>query len=177
MVRLKTRYILFQIHSESQTAPTPKTIISTLRLSLSKNYGDKGLADSITSFIIKYFSPKTGTGILRCHFDAVENVLGAMFFVQTLDGKNVVLEAIGVSGSISKAERRAIRRNKDMIRRLKNEGRENEVEGLILDMKDENEGELWMFLCSVTYRSIYKKTVKYMDGWIIIYFSLYSTKV
>lgn len=151
MVRLKTRYILFQLRypeagnevntgleneipMESTTTLSPKILVSTLRMSLSKNFGDRALADSLTSFVIKYFSNKTSTGILRVHSEAVETVLAAMFFVQTLEGRNVIWESIGVSGSISKCERRAIAKNKRMIRRLKDSGNAGQkVDSILLD--------------------------------------------
>lgn len=138
MVRLKTRYILFQLHypeegeydniipSQSTSTLSPKILASTLRLSMTKNFGDKALADTLTSFVVKYFSNKTSTGILRVHFDAVDTVLAAMFFVQTLEGRNVIWESVGVSGSISKCERRAIARNKELIRKLKVKGMETD---------------------------------------------------
>jgi ribonuclease P/MRP protein subunit POP5 len=150
MVRLKTRYILFQLRypeqgnivetglaneipSESSNTLTNKILASTLRLSMSKNFGDRALSDTLTSFVIKYFSNKTSTGILRVHYDAVETILAAMFFVQTLEGRNVIWESVGISGSISKCERRAILRNKRMIRKLKNEGKikDENIESLI----------------------------------------------
>ena len=124
------------IPMESTSTLNTKTLVSTLRLSMSKNFGDKTLADTLTSFVIKYFSNKTSTGIIRCHFDAVETVLAAMFFVQTLEGRNVIWESVGVSGSISKCERRAILRNKQMIRKLKKSGKLEEagnIDGLLLD--------------------------------------------
>lgn len=141
MVRLKTRYIIFQLRYpdqkdcgntsvsedrepfdiliESSATLSPKLLISTLRLSLSRNFGDDALSDSLTTFSIKYFSNKTSTGILRVHRDSVDKVLAAMFFVQTLEGRNVIWDSVGVCGSIKKCERLAINRNKELIKRVK----------------------------------------------------------
>ncbi|KAG0680000.1 hypothetical protein C6P40_003980 [Pichia californica] len=136
MVRLKSRYILFQLRypqpddtltnglpndipTESTSTLNARILVSTLRLSMTKNFGDEALADTLTSFVIKYFSNKTSTGIIKVHRDALEKVLGAMFFVQTLEGRDVIWESVGISGSISKCERRAISRNKMMIRKIK----------------------------------------------------------
>lgn len=136
MVRLKSRYILFQLRypqpgdvpfqglpndipTESTSSLNARTLVSTLRLSMSKNFGDEALADTLTSFVIKYFSNKTSIGILKVHRDAVEKVLAAMFFVQTLEGRDVIWESVGISGSISKCEKRAILRNKRIIRQIK----------------------------------------------------------
>lgn len=142
MVRLKTRYILFQLRypqevdetgvggrglpcdvpTESTSTLSARTLASTLRLSMTKNFGDEALADTLTSFVVKYFSNKTSTGILRVHRDAVERVLAAMFFVQTVEGRDVIWESVGVSGSISKCEKRAITRNRRVIRELRRAG-------------------------------------------------------
>lgn len=89
---------------------------------MTKNFGDEALADTLTSFVVKYFSNKTSTGILRVHRDAVERVLAAMFFVQTVEGRDVIWESVGVSGSISKCEKRAITRNRRVIRELRRAG-------------------------------------------------------
>lgn len=138
MVRLKTRYILFQLRhageDESGFATSAKSIISTVRLSMMKNFGDTGVADTLTTFVVKYFSTRTMVGILRVHFEAVERVLAAMFFVQAIEGREVIMEAISVSGSISKCERRAIERNRKVIRkyRSRNEGVEIEDEPVVI---------------------------------------------
>lgn len=158
MVRLKTRYILFQlwypeagggaessrkglpseIPTESTSTLSARTLASTLRLSMTKNFGNEALADTLTSFAVKYFSNKTSTGILRVHRDAVERVVAAMFFVQTLEGRDVIWECVGISGSISKCEKRAIARNRRMIRQLKREGDVSgeAVDGLLLEAFD-----------------------------------------
>lgn len=121
MVRLKTRYILFQIRHAGEGdvgfATSPKSIISTIRLSMMKNFGDVGVSETLTTFAVKYFSKTTMVGILRVHYESVERVLAAMFFIQAIDGKEVIMESVGVSGSISKCERRAIERNKRFIRK------------------------------------------------------------
>ncbi|TID26137.1 hypothetical protein CANINC_002832 [Pichia inconspicua] len=136
MVRLKTRYILFQIRhggeEESGFVTNAKSIISTIRLSMMKNFGDIGVADTLTTFAVKYFSTRTMVGILRVHFEAIERVLAAMFFVQAIDGKEIIMETIGVSGSISKCERRAIERNRKIIRKYRNKGLEIEEEPVII---------------------------------------------
>lgn len=136
MVRLKTRYILFQLRypdfEDTKTAKNvqPKTLISILRASMSKNFGDIGLSETLNAFTIKYFSNSTSVGILRVHCDAVEKVLGAMFFVSSVDGKNVIWDSIGVSGSISKCERRAIQINRRILR----DGKNNENVDDVLDI-------------------------------------------
>ena len=166
MVRLKTRYILFQLRypqaadevrggnsglpcdipTESTSTLSARTLASTLRLSMTKNFGDEGLADTLTSFVVKYFSHKTSTGILRVHRDAVERVLAAMFFVQTLEGRDVIWESVGVSGSISKCEKRAIARNWQMIRALRRagggeEGEDGAAEALLENFRTTGGGD------------------------------------
>lgn len=139
MVRLKTRYLLFQLvyptESVSQVAEegvemllgtspnvTAGLLVSILRSSLQKNFGDYGAGLVQTTFSIKYFSSQTGTGIIRCHREAVPYVQGAMFFVSSVDGKPCIFTCVSVSGSIKKAELEAMRRARETLSQAKASG-------------------------------------------------------
>lgn len=139
MVRLKTRYLLFQLiyptngtHKveegsvgmmlDSSPQVSAGLLVAILRSSLQKNFGDYGASMVQTSFSVKYFSSQTGTGIIRCHREAVDHVRAAMFFVSSIDGKPCVFSCISVSGSIKKTEIIAMRRARRILSEAKAKG-------------------------------------------------------
>lgn len=65
---------------------------------------------------MKYFSPTTSTGILRCPREHHRLVWTALTFIKEILGKPVVIRVVRVSGTIKKAEQEGIRRAKDEIR-------------------------------------------------------------
>ena len=136
MVRLKTRYILFEILSPSTTVPSvepgvisddfilldahkvspqeisAKSIVQELRSSLRLNFGDYGAARANSLLQIKYFSNSTSTGIIRCLREDVDLVLLALFFINSVNGvENLILNPVKVSGTIKKIELYTTRRN------------------------------------------------------------------
>ena len=136
MVRLKTRYILFEILSPSTTAPSleldaisddfilldahkvspqeisAKSIVQELRNSLRLNFGDYGAARANSLLQIKYFSNSTSTGIIRCLREDVDLVLLALFFINSVNGvENLIVNPVKVSGTIKKIELYTTRRN------------------------------------------------------------------
>ena len=136
MVRLKTRYILFEILSPSTTVPSleldaisddfilldahkvspqeisAKSIVQELRNSLRLNFGDYGAARANSLLQIKYFSNSTSTGIIRCLREDVDLVLLALFFINSVNGvENLIVNPVKVSGTIKKIELYTTRRN------------------------------------------------------------------
>ena len=65
---------------------------------------------------MKYFSPTTSTGILRCPREHHRLVWAALTFIKEILGKPVVIRVVKVSGTIKKAEQEGIRRAKEEIR-------------------------------------------------------------
>jgi len=65
---------------------------------------------------VKYFSPTTSTGILRCPREHHRLVWAALTLIKEILGKPVVIRVVRVSGTIKKAEQEGIRRAKDEIR-------------------------------------------------------------
>lgn len=68
---------------------------------------------------MKYFSPTTSTGIIRCSRDAYRIVWCALTLISEIGGRPVVFRVARVSGTIKKAEREAMRRAKEEIRLVK----------------------------------------------------------
>ncbi|KAK6455197.1 RNase P and RNase MRP subunit [Scheffersomyces xylosifermentans] len=143
MVRLKQRYILFDIiypptadsvefssfstsHSNAlltlhQTSPasiSPKTLIQAIRRTIQDNYGDFGAGTAGLSVSIKYFSNKTSTGIIRCGRSSFQTVISALTLMDKIESSNVLIRCIHVSGTIKKCEEYSIKRSRELMRLL-----------------------------------------------------------
>ncbi|ABN66214.2 RNase P and RNase MRP subunit involved in RNA processing [Scheffersomyces stipitis CBS 6054] len=141
MVRLKQRYILFDIlyppsveSSESaefsvsessalltlhQTSPASinhRTLVHAIRKSIQEHYGDFGAGSAGLSVSIKYFSNKTSTGIIRCGRSTFHTVIGALSLIDSIEGNQLIIRCIHVSGTIKKCEEYSIRRSRDLMR-------------------------------------------------------------
>ncbi|AET39848.1 RNA-binding protein POP5 Ecym_5058 [Eremothecium cymbalariae DBVPG len=141
MVRLKSRYILFEIlyppihsnnkyenlgftsvddvllhyHQMSSPTITYKSISQELRRVLQVNFGGYGVARATNILQVKYFSNKTSTGILRCSREDYELVIIALTFMTKLGNvENIIVNPVKISGTIKKIEQFAIRRNKQL---------------------------------------------------------------
>ncbi|KAF6005768.1 hypothetical protein HII13_000035 [Brettanomyces bruxellensis] len=142
MVRLKTRYILFEIiyperktypiednfgtvadsalsiHQPTDSKVTGRQIIYLIRLSLHKNFGDYGSSTAV-GLSMRYFSPRTGTGILRVTRNNWKYIVAAITFINSINGEHCVFHTINVSGSIKKCEDRSMQYSNDLIRTLR----------------------------------------------------------
>ncbi|KAH3671574.1 hypothetical protein OGAPHI_000277 [Ogataea philodendri] len=134
MVRLKSRYLLFEIldpepgetfyedrknailalHRPCDPKITPKLLVQEIRKSLQTNFGDYGLSTA-GSLSIKYFSNRTCTGIIRVHRENARHVVAALTFISQLRGQDVIIKCSSISGSIKKCEDRAIQISKSLM--------------------------------------------------------------
>lgn len=133
MVRLKTRYLLFDIlypessdyfsedYSSSIRRPSPSDIDARiltrlLRDTIELNFGDCGTGSIASTISIKYFSNATSTGILRVGRDHFRLAWGALSYISHIGDHRVVINVKRVSGTIKKCEQAAIKKNKHSIR-------------------------------------------------------------
>ncbi|SCU91024.1 LADA_0F07668g1_1 [Lachancea dasiensis] len=144
MVRLKSRYILFEVlypapdcpeerpfsnsrkdilirhHRASPAQISHKTIIQELRRTLQHNFGDYGIGRVNSLLQIKYFSNRTSTGIIRCSREEYDLVLIALMFINRIDDvEGLVVNPTKVSGTIKRVEQYAIRRNERLLAVIK----------------------------------------------------------
>ena len=141
MVRLKSRYILFEIiypdgldrlpsRSEKSLAsfnsnvqlrqPSAKTldsrkIVKIIREAIQSNFGDYGAGATGSTLMVKYFSPITSTGIIRVSRDHVRILWAALSYITNIMNRNAIIQVVRVSGTIKKCEQAAISRNKQML--------------------------------------------------------------
>ncbi|ODV83505.1 hypothetical protein CANARDRAFT_191358, partial [[Candida] arabinofermentans NRRL YB-2248] len=139
MVRLKTRYILFEIlypersvtsdsyssrsktilalHQPTQSSINARILVSLIRSSLSLNFGDIGAASAV-SMSLKYFSNKTSTGIIRINRDNYRYIIGALTLIDEIGGEKVIVRCVSVSGSIKKCEDKSVEISKRMMKEV-----------------------------------------------------------
>lgn len=149
MVRLKHRYILFEIlypppsdprtgpqrekfvafsnspketllslHEASPTSISQKSIASLLKRVVEDHFGELGSGTVGLLIIVKYFSSKTSTGIIRCSRQNFQQVMAAIALVTKVDNYDAVMRCVHVSGTIKKCEQFSVRRNKKLIIQL-----------------------------------------------------------
>lgn len=122
MVRLKHRWLLFNIIYPNETsaipfsAPsnnvTPKILTDILRQQISYNFGDQGSGLVSSSLQIKYFSSSTSTGIVRILRDHFRIVWAALTFIREIEGRECIVTVQRVSGTVKKAEQEILKRDK-----------------------------------------------------------------
>ena len=156
MVRLKHRYILFEIlypppsqpstreqkakfaefsnspkeallhlHAPSPSSVSLRSILSLLKRVISDHYGEHGAGTIGSLIIVKYFSNKTSTGIIRCSRNNFQLVVAALGLIDKIDNQKVVMRSVHVSGTIRKCEDFSIRRAKTLMAYL---GKDDELE-------------------------------------------------
>jgi ribonuclease P/MRP protein subunit POP5 len=125
MVRLKHRWLLFNIiyPSEPSAVPfsapstnvTPKVLTDALRQQISYNFGDHGSGLVSSSLQIKYFSVATSTGIVRIARDHFRLVWAALTFIKEIEGRECIITVQRVSGTVKKAEQEILRRDRQAL--------------------------------------------------------------
>lgn len=120
-----------QIHAPLPSQITSRVVLQNFRDAITLWYGDYGTGLVSSSLAIKYFSPATGTLILRCPRAAFRIAWAACTLTCELgenkEGKGsgkrwgvpVVLRVLRVSGTIRKCEEEIISRAKEQVRRFK----------------------------------------------------------
>lgn len=138
MVRLKNRYILFDIlytgkglenatsqseallalHQPSPAAINAKIILAEVRNAIQTDFGDFGSGTTGFSLTVKYFSNATSTGIIRVSRENYRTACFALARITRLGSSNVIVRCIRVSGTIKKCEDAAMKRSQKFVQRL-----------------------------------------------------------
>ncbi|EGW31516.1 uncharacterized protein SPAPADRAFT_140191 [Spathaspora passalidarum NRRL Y-27907] len=151
MVRVKQRYILFEIlyppaydpkhsdedftnfsssernallslHQTSSSDINQKSITNAIRKSLQIHYGDFGGGSAGMLMTVKYFSNKTSTGIVRCGRGHFELIVGALALITRIEGYDVIIRCTHVSGTIKKCEEYSIQKSKQLMHLMSQNG-------------------------------------------------------
>ncbi|AOW01230.1 Rpp14/Pop5 family-domain-containing protein [Yarrowia lipolytica] len=156
MVRLKSRYLLFQIVYPTDTLSTSEdaktrflkihrtsdaSVVNARNLTqifkdeMEELHGDLGAGSIMTTLNVKYFSPVTSTGIVRVGRQFLREFWAALTNITDIDNTPVVINVVHVSATIKKCEIAAIERNQQIVRYLQRGGLAVKEEKV--DMSDE----------------------------------------
>lgn len=137
---------LLALHATSAAGINPRSISSLLRDVIEDHFGDFGGGTTGLLIIVKYFSNKTSTGIIRCSRTNFHQVVAALALVTKLDNRDVVMRCVHVSGTIKKCEQFLIRRNRLLMIELGQEktmqSSMDELISMFADEKSESEDEI-----------------------------------
>jgi ribonuclease P/MRP protein subunit POP5 len=102
-------------------------------------FGDNGEGLVALSLVVKYFSAKTSTGIIRCSRDHFKYVVAALTIINKINDKDVIVRVLRVSGTIKKSENFAIERSRRLMRDMNLKGEEtvDEFENITEDEEDD----------------------------------------
>ncbi|TPX71886.1 hypothetical protein SpCBS45565_g00820 [Spizellomyces sp. 'palustris'] len=126
MVRLKNRYLLFNLHFDPSTPPSVDTAINggtinnTLKDSLELNFGDYGIG--IASFTVKYYSPHTQTGIIRCARESYQMLWAALSFITKIRNRPCIFCVVHLGGTIKSVQQVALRRDREALEMMVKKG-------------------------------------------------------
>ncbi|KAJ2745319.1 RNA-binding protein pop5 [Coemansia sp. BCRC 34301] len=132
MVRLKNRYICFELQSQAQIdgtdsqertstgqrpheALTARSVHALVREQIKLNFGDSGAGLVLSGLQVKYFSSQTRMGILRVPRDHCQMVSAALALTTQASKRPCAIRVQHVSGTIKKCQRAAIRTDRELI--------------------------------------------------------------
>ena len=131
MVRVKSRYVLFEIlfpldratddygdyeelltrlHKTSPLTFTAKQLARQIKQLVQDHYGDYG-GGSCSNLQVKYFSNKTSTGIVKVAREHFEMVVAALALIDRLDSIPVIVRCLHVLGTVRKCQEWVMERN------------------------------------------------------------------
>lgn len=109
MVRLKARYVLFEIlYPEDGMVKDSKAILQALRASIESNFGELGAGRCQSTLAIRYYNPRTSSGIIRIGREQAPIIQAALTCLRHIKNCAVVIRVTHVSGTMKKCEQRAI---------------------------------------------------------------------
>ncbi|KAJ3155739.1 hypothetical protein HDU86_004208 [Geranomyces michiganensis] len=138
MVRFKNRFLLFRLHYNDDPSSGSASsrhaaaaidpaihggnISSALKDSILLNFGEYGAGIAATSTAVKYFSPWTGTGVLRCARDQFELVWAALTFMTQLKGKACTFRVVHVGGTIKSVQQETLDLDRKLLEEMQKMG-------------------------------------------------------
>lgn len=111
-------YVLL-VHQSSPSAISTRVLLKELRSSIEEYFGSYGSGITGGNLVLKYFSNSTSTGIVRCGREQYRVVCAALQMISVIEGINVVVRVVKVSGTIKKSEIFAVKRNKELMLQTK----------------------------------------------------------
>jgi ribonuclease P/MRP protein subunit POP5 len=120
MVRFKNRYFLLSIELENEEIVdglSQYTLQDSIKDSIELLFGEFGMVVG-QAVSVKYYSPYSGTAIVRTSRDYYKLVWAAISFVNTLKNRRCSIRVIHTSGTIKLLQKSAIQHDKLQIKRI-----------------------------------------------------------
>ena len=105
-LREKKRYVAFEVIPKKRL--TAAKIAKTIQLALLQYTGIKGAAKAGVMFLTDKYNPETQKGLVKVSHDAVDDLKAALAFIDKVDDEKVIVQTLGVSGILKKAEKKFI---------------------------------------------------------------------
>lgn len=99
LMREKKRYLALKIHGVEDLGAL--NVFESIKQVVKEIFGDLGLAETELSWVKT--EGKTGVTVLRCARDHVERVRFATLFVKKINGREVGVKVVKVSGTVKGA--------------------------------------------------------------------------
>ncbi|MBW3003419.1 hypothetical protein KY328_03230 [Candidatus Woesearchaeota archaeon] len=96
----KKRYLVFEI--VSKTKFDFADVVTAVRKEFSRFLGELGMAKAGIAFLPDKW--KANRGIIRLNHDMVDHVKASLTMVKDINGVEVIVKSVGVSGILKKAE-------------------------------------------------------------------------
>ena len=111
MVKFKSRYFLIEILYEGKRINNFDTakIAHILKEEVVNLFGEIGEGEISTNFQVKYLNDCSNLLIIRIGKDYYKIIQSALCLLNNIDGRQVRLRTIGISGTIKKMEKRALK--------------------------------------------------------------------
>ncbi|MBI5060936.1 MAG: ribonuclease P protein component 2 [Candidatus Aenigmarchaeota archaeon] len=101
-LRLKKRYIIFEVISEQQIEYGE--LVSVVWNSLLSLLGDAGASEARVWIIQNLYDNKNQRGVIRCKHDSVEEVRSSLALINIIGEGKVIIKILGVTGTIKSAK-------------------------------------------------------------------------
>lgn len=101
----KNRYLVFELISDGSISDF-KAVSGQIAVKMSELVGDTGMAKANIVFIADAWNKEKQRGIIKVSHGYVHELKSALAFVEKIDGKDVILRSVGLSGILNKAESR-----------------------------------------------------------------------
>lgn len=124
MVRLKARYVLFEIlypgnaRLQYRGTTDSKAFMRELRGAIETYFGEYGSGQCQNMLGLRFYNPTTGLGILRVGRGQERIVQAALTMIREIGGLPVLVRIRHVSGTVAKSQEHALEISTEELRAL-----------------------------------------------------------
>lgn len=140
MVRVKSRYLLCEIHVSDQSKRLlidDRAISAAVKEAVTRTHGDYGAAQCAIGFSVKYVNALTGVLFLRCPKSSYQLIWSALPFITCVGRTPCFITCLHVGGTIRTCQKFLVRYNTQQLHRMlpkcKTKEEQYEVRRAILD--------------------------------------------